>query len=59
MKILDNEVLELIVGGADIAHTDNGNGNNIDGVDASNPGQGLGGPNGEADPSGGVDDEIK
>ncbi len=37
----------------------NGHGNNIDGVDSSNPGGGSGGPNGEEDPSGGVDDEIK
>ncbi len=36
----------------------NGHGNNIDGVDVSNPGQGHGGPNGEVDPSGSVDDEI-
>ena len=37
----------------------NGHGNNVDGVDSSNPGGGGGGPNGEIDPSGGVDDEIK
>jgi len=37
----------------------NGHGNNIDGVDSSNPGAGGGGPNGEVDPSGGVDDEKK
>lgn len=35
----------------------NGHGNNIDGVDSSNPGNGSGGPNGGIDPSGGVDDE--
>lgn len=35
----------------------NGHGNNIDGVDSSNPGQGSGGPNGGTDPSGDVDDE--
>lgn len=35
----------------------NGHGNNQDGVDSSNPGQGQGGPNGQNDPSGGVDDE--
>lgn len=35
----------------------NGHGNNLDGVDSSNPGQGSGGPNGSVDPSGGVDDE--
>lgn len=39
--------------------SNNGHGNNADGVDVSNPGQGGGGPNGEVDPSGGVDDEIK
>ncbi|OGV38679.1 MAG: hypothetical protein A2020_03910 [Lentisphaerae bacterium GWF2_45_14] len=37
--------------------TNNGHGNNEDGVDCSNPGQGNGGPNGEEDPSGTVDDE--
>ncbi|MEO7097745.1 MAG: hypothetical protein ABI162_00155 [Luteolibacter sp.] len=36
----------------------NGHGNNLDGVDSSNPGQGHGGPNGAVDPSGGVDDEA-
>lgn len=40
-------------------HPNNGHGNNLDGVDSSNPGQGHGGPNGEVDPSGGVDDESK
>jgi hypothetical protein len=35
----------------------NGHGNNIDGIDSSNPSQGIGGPNGEDDPSGEVDDE--
>lgn len=38
-------------------HPNNGHGNNLDGVDSSNPGQGSGGPNGAIDPSGGVDDE--
>lgn len=37
----------------------NGHGNNLDGVDVSNPGQGNGGPNGEEDPSGFIDDEKK
>ena len=37
----------------------NGHGNNLDGVDVSNPGGGSGGPNGEVDPSGGVDDEAR
>lgn len=40
-------------------HPNNGHGNNLDGVDSSNPGKGHGGPNGMIDPSGGVDDEIK
>lgn len=40
-------------------HPNNGHGNNLDGVDSSNPGQGGGGPNGAVDPSGGVDDEIR
>jgi len=35
----------------------NGHGNNIDGVDSSNPGKGKGGPGGGVDPSGTVDDE--
>jgi hypothetical protein len=39
--------------------SNNGHGNNIDGVDSSNPGQGKGGPNGQIDPSGTVDDERK
>lgn len=42
-------------------HPNNGHGNNLDGVDSSNPGQGKGGPTGlnnsGQDPSGGVDDE--
>ncbi len=37
----------------------NGHGNNLDGVDSSNPGGGSGGPNGQVDPSGGVDDEAR
>jgi hypothetical protein len=37
----------------------NGHGNNVDGVDVSNPGQGQGGPNGIPDPSGDIDDEMK
>lgn len=37
----------------------NGHGNNVDGVDVSNPGAGDGGPNGEDDPSGDIDDEKK
>ncbi len=40
-------------------HPNNGHGNNLDGVDSSNPGQGHGGPNGMVDPSAGVDDEIR
>ena len=40
-------------------HPNNGHGNNLDGVDSSNPGSGHGGPNGMVDPSGGVDDEIR
>lgn len=57
-------------GGSDTGSADsggksnNGHGNNEDGVDSSNPSQGKGGPNGEADascPEGGVcvDDEVK
>ena len=40
-------------------HPNNGHGNNLDGVDSSNPGNGHGGPNGMVDPSAGVDDEIR
>lgn len=42
-----------------VGKNNNGHGNNIDGVDVSNPGQGKGGPNGMIDPSGAVDDEGK
>lgn len=44
-------------------HSNNGHGNNLDGVDSSNPGKGKGGPTGlnntGQDPSGGVDDERR
>jgi hypothetical protein len=40
-------------------HPNNGHGNNLDGVDSSNPGKGKGGPNGAVDPSGGIDDEAR
>jgi hypothetical protein len=36
----------------------NGHGNNLDGVDVSNPGEGDGGPTGAVDPSGFFDDET-
>jgi hypothetical protein len=42
-----------------LGKNNNGHGNNLDGVDVSNPGQGGGGPNGEVDQSGAVDDEGK
>lgn len=41
------------------AKSNNGHGNNLDGVDVSNPGNGSGGPNGETDLSGSIDDEAK
>jgi hypothetical protein len=41
------------------AKSNNGHGNNADGVDSSNPGQGSGGPNGAFDLSLGLDDELK
>jgi hypothetical protein len=41
------------------AKSNNGHGNNADGVDSSNPGKGGGGPNGAIDLSNGVDDELK
>ncbi|MEZ5300530.1 MAG: hypothetical protein R3F11_07715 [Verrucomicrobiales bacterium] len=37
----------------------NGHGNNVDGVDISNPGKGGGGPNGKTDTSAPIDDEKK
>ena len=43
----------------DYCKNNNGHGNNVDGVDVSNPGQGGGGPNGQVDPSGPIDDEIR
>ena len=39
------EVVDYVNGGK----SNNGHGNNIDGIDVSNPGQGSGGPNGEQD----------
>ena len=42
-----------------VGHSNNGHGNNVDGVDSSNPGQGGGGPNGAIDQSDGLDDEIR
>ena len=42
-----------------LGNTNNGHGNNVDGVDSSNPGIGGGGPNGSVDESTGTDDEIK
>jgi len=42
-----------------LGKTNNGHGNNVDGVDSSNPGNGGGGPNGAVDESDGIDDEIK
>ena len=41
------------------AKSNNGHGNNADGVDSSNPGNGNGGPNGAIDLSNGIDDELK
>ena len=51
----DNQDMVLLVNFS--TKNNNGHGNNIDGVDSSNPGQGSGGPNGAEDPSGDVDDE--
>ncbi len=39
------------VQGTDTGKDNNGHGNNLDGVDSSNPGQGKGGPNGAVDQS--------
>jgi len=49
----------VLLASFDYCKNNNGHGNNVDGVDVSNPGQGGGGPNGEEDPSGTIDDEIK
>lgn len=46
-------------GDDDGGNTNNGHGNNIDGVDSSNPGQGGGGPGSDGDPSEPEDDENK
>lgn len=49
----------VVLASFDYCKNNNGHGNNVDGVDVSNPGQGGGGPNGEDDPSGNIDDEIR
>jgi len=50
----------IVTGGSvDGGKNNNGHGNNLDGVDVSNPGQGRGGPNGAIDLSGSFDDEGK
>ncbi len=56
----DSEVMIVNVTGKPNGdgHSNNGHGNNEDGVDVSNPGEGLGGPNGAVDLSGDFDDEI-
>ncbi len=51
--------MEKIIDPVTGVKSNNGHGNNIDGVDVSNPGKGKGGPNGRIDPSGTVDDERK
>ena len=45
--------------GNNTGHGNNGHGNNSDGVDVSNPGKGIGGPNSKTDQSGSIDDENK
>jgi len=58
-----NVRVRVIGSGDATVKTNHGHGNNIDGVDSSNPGQGVGGPTGKKnsgeDPSGTVDDEKK
>ncbi len=49
----------ILTATADGGKDNNGHGNNLDGVDVSNPGQGNGGPNGAIDLSGSYDDEGK
>ena len=58
MPCFDYQDLVLLVT-LSTKHPNNGHGNNLDGVDSSNPGGGSGGPNGMIDPSGGVDDEMR
>ena len=62
MRCFDYQDMVLLVTFS-TKHPNNGHGNNLDGVDASNPGQGTGGPTGlnnaGLDPSGGYDDEIR
>ncbi len=55
-RCFDHQDIVLLV---TLTKNNNGHGNNLDGVDSSNPGQGKGGPNGGVDPSGGFDDEGK
>jgi len=57
LRCFDHQDIVLLVTFA--AKSNNGHGNNLDGVDSSNPGQGKGGPNGGVDPSNGYDDEGK
>lgn len=61
IKALYDLKMRVRVLGATFQQTksNNGHGNNLDGVDSSNPGQGAGGPNGAIDASGLVDDESK
>jgi hypothetical protein len=51
--------VRVIGDGSTTVKSNNGHGNNVDGVDVSNPGRGKGGPNGEIDMSGVIDDEQK
>ena len=54
----DMQDLVVVISFKDLP-SNNGHGNNLDGVDVSNPGKGGGGPNGEVDLSGDFDDERK
>jgi len=55
----DTEEEQDVTQDTTVGKNNNGHGNNLDGVDCSNPGQGKGGPNGFVDPSGSIDDEAK
>lgn len=58
MEVKEPSLLSVRLAGLHIKNN-NGHGNNLDGVDVSNPGKGCGGPNGATDLSGTADDEAK
>jgi len=56
VTIKESTLVQIRVVG--MGSSNNGHGNNLDGVDVSNPGDGTGGANGEVDLSGSYDDEV-